>query len=85
MNALHDRARADPRNRSRLERERAALHERLYARPSDCAATRELRAVNAALAATPDADVPDQGRLRRSGMSSLDRMRSWFRRRRRRT
>ena len=85
MNALHDRARVDPRNRSRLERERTALHERLYARPSDFAATRDLQAVNAALATTPDVGVPDQGRLRSSGMSSLDRMRSWFRRRRRRT
>jgi hypothetical protein len=80
MNAVRGRARADADRRSLLEGERTALHDRLYARSSDFAATRDLQAVNAALATTPEVDVPDQSRLRRSGMSGLDRIRSWFRR-----
>jgi hypothetical protein len=80
MNAAFERTPAAADGRSHLEDERTALHDRLYARASDVAATRDLQAVNAALAKAPDVDAPDQDRLRRSGMSSLDRIRSWFRR-----
>jgi hypothetical protein len=60
-----------------LEHVRDGLLERLHARSADFAATEELQAVGARLWALAAPEDPDRAeRLRRSGMSFFDRLRS---------
>jgi len=60
-----------------LERVRDGLLERLHARSADFAATEELQAVRDQLWALPAPVDPDRSiRLRRSGMSFFDRLRT---------